>query len=305
MRKWLMVLWVFWLAGCTMPRAPMPSGTLPPALARTPQAAAAAAQATISAAEAEKVRVEAAMAAAKATQRAAEATQQAEWNAQATQRALQATATMQAAQSTAIAMAAQATGTALAQELSVRGTSTAMALHATGTVAVAEAEAARTRAEASARMSMAWALLSWLAVVGSMVLLLWGFFGVFRAWAHTRVVPRDTHGDAPLLVLPGGDVVDADRNPWPVLPVHGGHANPIPIETQAQLAVTERDQMLALARHAGAHGSEVLPLSHSPRGQPIREPSGGLPKTLVRILPPEQVPWLDEVEHKALGGSEA
>ena len=113
-------------------------------------------------------------------------------------------------------------------------------------------------------------------------------------WSRIRVIQRDAHGDAPLLInVMDGLAYDADRHPSSTAGLLGGDAKRLPqLTAEAQAATTARDQAIDLTTRSLLD----RPRSSAPRAQ-LRDAaffSGELPR--IQIVEPEQVqPLLGDV----------
>ncbi|WP_376791491.1 hypothetical protein [Thermoflexus sp.] len=177
------------------------------------------------------------------------------WEIQATRTAWEATAT---AQARAQAMAATATAAAWSQSATatrsaweVGATGTAVHAAAAATAQAAQAEQARLVAERERLTYPLRAYGPWVMAFTMFFLMAWAARRLVRAAENRiRAIPRDTRGDAPILVLPlqgGGEViVDPDRSFGPALEIRGGVAQPQLAPPDYQAAVTARDQAVDL-----------------------------------------------------------
>jgi hypothetical protein len=158
----------------------------------------------------------------------------------------------------------------------IRRNSPCMAFHR-GEQKIGRERKADTRAQLAA---LAASLLVTLFVVGILL--------VFR-WTQVRPVPRDAHGDAPLLVI-DGKVYDPDRNPQPVADFSGKKPQiPALTDPGLQAATTARDQLIDLATRASQPHRRAI-------AQKMAEQPQLPPAMQVRILPPDQAqPLLGDV----------
>jgi hypothetical protein len=112
-------------------------------------------------------------------------------------------------------------------------------------------------------------------------------------WSQVRIIQRDLRGDAPLIIT-GGTVYDADRNPGPLVDFSGVKpAIPTLTDPVLQAATTSRDQAIDLVTR-GTHG----PVQRKGLAKQMAEPSQTLlpTATQIRVLPPEQArPLLGDV----------
>ncbi|MGC8947484.1 MAG: hypothetical protein ACP5N6_15165 [Anaerolineae bacterium] len=222
------------------------------------------------------------------------------WEAEATRAAWGATATAASHQATATAQAQAAAATATRAAWEAEATRTAVAVVAIATAQAAQAEKARLEAERARLTYPIRAYGPWALLFTAFVLLIWVGYRMARAAeARLRAIPRDSRGDAPILIRPmprGREaIVDPDRSLGPALVVdaEGVHQPQLaPLEYQSQ--VTARDQAVDLVSRGlpgQARRRRLPPLIALPSRPPM-----------IRIVPPEQVrPWLEEVEPKILG----
>ncbi len=163
----------------------------------------------------------------------------------------------------------------------------AAAAAAKATALYVEAQSAELAAERERMMNKVWAVTPWAGLVASIV------FVLLILWQREkmRIVARDDRGDAPLLII-GGKIYDADRNPYPLLDISASKPQ-IPALTppELQAATTARDQMIDLAtRSAPGDVSQRKAVAQKMAALPASS------RQQIKVLPPEQVrPFLGDV----------
>lgn len=153
----------------------------------------------------------------------------------------------------------------------------AAAASAKATAIYADGQSAELAAERERMMNGIWAVTPWLALVvvlGLCLVIVW-------KWSLVRPIQRDSRGDAPLLVL-GGKIYDADRNPYPIATLDGDKpAIPALTAPEMQAATTTRDQLIDLASRSGGAAAGRAAANAAPQKRPA------LPQQqAVRVLPP-------------------
>lgn len=203
-----------------------------------------------------------------------------------------------------------ATASVVQTATAVSGTATGQSVHATGTqqklditatleVAAANAQATALHSQAVSvelavererLMNTLWAITPW----AMLVLVLVVSLVVVLRRSRVRPIFRDPHGDAPILIVDGKIVYDADRNPQPLLDLSGKKpAIPALTDLVLQAATTMRDQMIDLVSRSSlfsqpAHRQEI---AQKMIGQDM---SQAIPEISV-LSPDESRPLLQDV----------
>jgi len=173
------------------------------------------------------------------------ATQQAiQIQSQATERAWNATATADSLQSTAIASAAaqQAIWTQHAMDITATADTASVQAFATAQYGIARtAELALQRKELVNNVA---AIVPWMSLICLFAVLLI----VFLRWSRVRIIHRDRHGDAPLLLnVVDGVAYDADRSPASTAGLQREDLKRLPqFSAQDHTETTARDQLRGL-----------------------------------------------------------
>jgi len=213
------------------------------------------------------------------------------WLVQSTQQAAEIASTARAweATTTADSLASANQSTATQHALNITATTDAASASTYATAMAGEAISVELAIQRQRMMNKMWAVTPWAVLLATLVFLI---FLVLR-WIQVRPIQRDPRGDAPLLII-GGKVYDADRNPYPLLDI-SSKSPQIPALTSPELqeVTTARDQMIDLATR-GALDSPDPERRKSAARQLTDQSLPALSK--VDILPPEQAsPWIKDV----------
>jgi hypothetical protein len=173
------------------------------------------------------------------------ATQQAlQIQSQATERAWNATATADSIQSTAIASAAaqQAIWTQRAMDITATADTAAVQAFATAQYGIARTE--ELALQRKELVNNAAAIVPWMSLICFLAVLV----VVFLRWSRVRVIHRDRHGDAPLLLnVVDGVAYDADRSPASTAGLQREDLKRLPqFSAQDHTETTARDQLHGL-----------------------------------------------------------
>jgi hypothetical protein len=250
-----------------------------------------------------------------ATEQAARATQQAQATADAfnmsqtaTARAIEATATERAYQAAATRQALDLVTTATAQALALAATATCQAWESSQTATAQSVQATQQSYQATQQAAYATAtqqalqreeVLAYgrdygipgilLILLGCIVALV--VYGLRQHAKRPIVIQRDIRGDAPLVVMPrpggGSNLLDADRQPGPVLSVLGdGRVEAPQLRSAGQEErTTARDQVVdGMTRprlETGASAPRNSSASPMPLAPPPTPPAPGLRQVMV------------------------
>lgn len=221
---------------------------------------------------------------------------------------VQTTATAQVA-GTATARADQAArATATVEAIYFQATTTAVAAQQASETAM-RAEQIRREQLATQREEIVYPVRAygpWVILAAVVLLILWGGYGVIKAYTlRLRVIQRDERGDAPLILLEQRRAIglfDSDKGFWPALVFgrDGQVQQPQLAPPELQERVTMRDQTIdavtrglpgnATRRPAGRRAAQIIAQQPPPA---ITGP--------VQIVEPQQVRgWLRDVTPQAL-----
>ena len=213
------------------------------------------------------------------------------WLVQSTQHAAEITSTARAweATTTADSLASANQSTATQHALNITATTDAASASTYATAMAGEAISVELAIQRQRMMNKMWAVTPWAVLLATLAFLI---FLILR-WSQVRPIQRDPRGDAPLLII-GGRVYDADRNPYPLLDVSNKTPQiPALVPPELQESTTARDQMIDLA----TRGALDAPNSERRREVAKQMTDQSLPAlSKVNILPPEQAgPWIKDV----------
>ena len=191
------------------------------------------------------------------------------WSAQSTEQSANSTATARVWEATTTAASVQSTSTAaeLATVQAIQATATQHAFDITSTADYAAVQAYATQQFSKAKQAeltiqrgeltnQIRAITPW----GMLIVTFLVAMSVSRNWMRVRVIQRDPHGDAPLLLdVVDGVAFDMDRNPAATAGIQREDLKSLPqfsASTHSQIAA--RDQLLSMASRGLASGDDAI-----------------------------------------------